>query len=226
MTFLRAPPPRRPAHRRPKLPLAQPRPCHVSDTVVTHATLPTTPTDRFASILDGLCRAVAARGGGRDRLHGPLVILIWSRISRIAVRFAALAARIAAGRQRRYPARRPPRPAPRRPAQRSLPHGPAWLLPLVPQASGYGSQLQHLLADPEFAALVDAAPQMRRLLRPLCRMLGVAPPPPPRTEPPPPPAAVAAAMPPPAAPGPPPRDPPRFHAPPDLPAARPPSQPA
>ena len=140
------------------------------------AALPTTPTDRFASILDGLCHAVAERGG-RRLLAGPLVILIWSRLRRLAAQVAALAARITAGRQRRVLARRSPRPAPRRPAQRTLPHDHAWLLPLVPQASGYGSQLQHLLADPEFAALVDAAPQMRRLLRPLCRMLGVRLPP-------------------------------------------------
>jgi hypothetical protein len=38
------------------------------------AAIPATPTDRFAGIIDGLCRAVAARGGGRDRLDGPLVI--------------------------------------------------------------------------------------------------------------------------------------------------------
>ncbi|MDA8250055.1 MAG: hypothetical protein M0Z28_12880, partial [Rhodospirillales bacterium] len=39
--------------------------------------------------------------------------------------------------------------------------------------------LRYLLAEPEMAALVAAAPQMRRLLRPLCRMLGVRLPPPP-----------------------------------------------
>ncbi len=160
---------------------------------------PPAPAERFALILDGLCQAVAARGGGRDRLAGPLVILIWSRLRRLGVRFAALAARIAAGRHRRFLARRPPRPTPRRPAQRPLPHGPAWLLRLVPQASGYGSQLQHLLAEPEMAALIQSAPQMRRLLRPLCRMLGVRPPPAPRPPPP-----AAAEVRPPAAPAQPP----------------------
>ena len=65
-----------------------------------------------------------------------------------------------------------------RPARRDLPHGPLWLVRLVPQASAYGSQLQHLLADPEFAALAETVPQMRRLLRPLSRMLGVRLPPP------------------------------------------------
>ncbi len=148
----------------------------VSYSVVTLPVATPAPAERFVRILDGLCSAVAARGGGRDRLAGPLVILIWRHLRRIAAQVAALAARIAAGRQRRYPARRPPRAAPRRAPHRALPHGPAWLVALVPQAAGYGSQLQHLLAEPEFAALVDAAPQMRRLLRPLCRMLGVRPP--------------------------------------------------
>jgi len=186
------------------------------------------PAERFACILDGLCSAVAARGGGRDRLAGPLVVLIWSRLRRIAAQVAALAARIAAGRQRRYPARRPPRPAPRRAAQRKLPHSPAWLLALVPQAAGYGSQLQHLLAEPEFAALVDAAPQMRRLLRPLCRMLGVrrpaAPALPPRPAEPGAGARPPAGFPPPPAPPPPRREeptplhPPRACGPPAVPA--------
>ena len=186
------------------------------------------PAERFALILDGLCSAVAARGGGRDRLAGPLVILIWSRLRRIAAQVAALAARIAAGRQRRYPARRPPRATPRRAPHRTLPHGPAWLLALVPQASGYGSQLQHLLAEPEFAALVDAAPQMRRLLRPLCRMLAVRPPAvlalPPRPAQPGASARPSAGVPPPPAPPPPRREeptllhPPRACGPPVAPA--------
>ncbi len=211
--------------RRQKIRLAQPRACRVSITVVTEAALPTTPTDRFAGILDGLCRAVAARGGGPDRLAGPLVILIWTRLRRLAVRFAALAARIAAGRQRRILSRRPPRPAQRRPSQRRLPYGPGWLLHVVPQARAYGSQLQHLMADPEFAALVDAAPQMRRLLRPLCRMLGVAPPPPRRAADAPPPTPVTGAMPRPdfpAAPSTRPPAPPPLHATPGIQAARPP----
>ena len=188
------------------------------------AALPATPAERFARVIDGLCRAVAERGGGRGRLAGTLVILIWSRVRGLGARIAALAARIAAGRHRRFPARRSPRPAPRRPSQRTLPHSHAWLLRLVPQASAYGSQMQHLLADPGFAALVDAAPQMRRLLRPLCRMLGVRLPP--RPADPAPPAAAAAATPAPAEPWPRPPDKPPRRAPPVLPAARPPPKPA
>ena len=150
---------------------------------------PRTPAERFASIMKGLGEAVAARGG-RGGLAGPLVILIWSRLSRMAVRFARLAARIRAGTA--APRRRAtPRPAgdrPRKPYPR-LPRRFAWLPPLVPGAGAYGSQLQHLLADPEMAALLAAAPQAGRILRPLCRMLGVRPPHGLRAPPPSPPAA-------------------------------------
>ena len=60
----------------------------------------------------------------------------------------------------------------------------------MPQAVGYRSQLEHLLRDPEMAALLAAAPTaMRRPLRSLCRILGLPPPPilalPPRPKPPP-----------------------------------------
>ncbi len=123
-------------------------------------------------------------------LSGPLLVLLWTRLQHVSQRLAALAARAAAGRaltRRRVapltPARRvpptpwvPPAPwAPPAPWPR-LPHKFAWLVRLVPEAASYGSQLRHLLTEPEMAALLAASPQARRLLRPLCRMLAVAPP--------------------------------------------------
>ncbi len=179
---------------------------------------PATPAERFAGIIDTLCQAVARRGGGRDRLAGTLVILIWRHLRQLAARIVALAARIEAGRHRRYPSRRPPRrPAPpRRRAPPVLPHGPAWLVRLVPEAAASGSQLSYLLAEPEMAALLDAAPQMRRLLRPLGRMLGVRLPPPARPAEPAPPAATERATPP-DTPDPPPPPAPRLPPPPPRP---------
>jgi hypothetical protein len=47
----------------------------------------------------------------------------------------------------------------------------------VPDSVFTASQLRHLLADPEMTALIQAAPQAGRLLRPLCRNLGVELPP-------------------------------------------------
>jgi len=56
-----------------------------------------------------------------------------------------------------------------------LPRGFGWLLPLVPQeAAGFASQLRVVLAEAEMVALLQASPQARRELRPLCRMLGIA----------------------------------------------------
>ena len=156
-------------------PLAQPRPVCVSNAVVTPVP-PPAPAERFDRLIAALCRAVAGRGLARG-LAGPLIVLIWSRLRRLAARFAALSARIAAGRARRIRCRRRPRATARRTARRALPQSRAWLIRLVPEAAASGEQLRYLLAEPEMAALVAAAPQMRRLLRPLCRMLGVRLPP-------------------------------------------------
>ncbi len=131
--------------------------------------------DRFAHLVEGLRRAIAARGVGLG-LALPLMLLLWSRLRRTAERFARLAAKVRAGTlpppRRRLRSPRPARPQPLR-----LPRGVAWLLRRLPQAAAAASQLQHLLADPAMADLLAAAPQAGRLLRPLCQMLGVRPPP-------------------------------------------------
>ncbi len=85
-----------------------------------------------------------------------------------------------------------------------LPYKFAWLVRLVPEAASYGSQLRHLLSEPEMAALLAASPQARRLLSPLCHMLAVPPPfdppdRPDRPDPPDPSASDATAAPPPIA---------------------------
>ncbi len=130
------------------------------------------PADRFARVIDLLCRAIAAHSAGAPRVR-PLLLLVWSRLRRMAVRFARLAARVQAGAP---PATRP-RPARSGPPPKPLPRGFAWLVRLVPATAASAAQLQHLLADPEMAALIAAAPQAGRILRPLCRMLGIRPPP-------------------------------------------------
>ena len=132
------------------------------------------PAERFAGLIDLLCRAVAARSAG-GLLAGPLIILIWSQLRRRGARILRLIARLAAGTPPAPPrvqAARPKRPHP----PHRLPRGFAWLVRLVPEAASGAAQLRHLLAEPEMADLI-ADPRMGRLLRPLCRMLGVAPPP-------------------------------------------------
>jgi len=49
-----------------------------------------------------------------------------------------------------------------------------WLVRLASyHAAGYGSQLRAVLGQPEMIALLRAAPQAGRILRPVCRMLAV-----------------------------------------------------
>ena len=137
--------------------------------VTQFASLP--PADRFALIIEGLCQAVARRCG-LGGLAGPFIILIWSRLRRLKARFA------------RHATISPPssRPAAKRPVSPTrqsrlllLPRRSAWLLRLVPETASGASQLRHFLADPDVAALLVEAPQLRRILRPLCRMLGIRP---------------------------------------------------
>jgi hypothetical protein len=131
-------------------------------------------------IVAGLQKAAAARAG-RDHAVAPLVTLLWTRLARLTARFDALVARLAAGHPA-APARQRARSASVVPARKApaailrLPRGQAWLIRLLPgEAASYGCQLQALLADPQMAALLAAAPEAGRILRPLCRLLAIAP---------------------------------------------------
>jgi hypothetical protein len=135
------------------------------------------PAARFASIVNGLFLAIGVR---RDAgfLAAPLAMLLCHRLGHLRSRITRLAARIAAGKGSGVPrCPRTPRnpdapPAPRRPPH-LVPRDHGWMLRLMPEAAAAGSQLQHLLAQPEMAEFAAHAPQLGRLLRPLCRALGV-----------------------------------------------------
>jgi hypothetical protein len=137
-----------------------------------------TPAENLATILQWLGRAVASQGI-LGRLAAPILGLILGRFRTIGQDFARLAGQLRDGtyRPRRYAPRRPPAvPRPRRRSE--LPRTFGWLLPLVPEAVQYRAQLDHLLRDPEMAALLEAAPApMARVLRPLCWALRLTPPP-------------------------------------------------
>ena len=64
-------------------------------------------------------------------------------------------------------------PLPSKPARLYFPRRPGWLCAVSIDTVAAGSQLQYLLNDPEMTALLAATPALGRLLRPLCRMLGV-----------------------------------------------------
>ncbi len=169
--------------------------------------LPPNPTisDRFAQMIVGMSIAVGAKMP-RDQSRAPVLILLWWRLQRLKARFLALAARARAGPlpppRTRQPGTRPrpgpgpgpgplpgpgpgPGPEHRKPQQR-LPHKLGWLVAMLGWEVNLSNLLQKLLADPEMQELLRNAPQAGRLLRPLCRMLGVQPdpkilpPPPPR----------------------------------------------
>ena len=126
-------------------------------------------------ILTGL-RAVLAARAATDRALTALLVLVWSRLSRLQTRLERLIAHWRAGTlpkpclaRARQPRKATPKPY--------LPTAPAWLVARVGYtAAAFGSQLQHALTDPEWADFLAAAPQANRLFRPLCRMLGIAPP--------------------------------------------------
>ncbi len=132
----------------------------------------------FARIIAGMGRALSVRFM-RNQEAAPLVSLIYVRLTRLAARFAGLAARAEAGTlpARRVRAASDPQQAPPhgKRAARELPGGFAWLCRMVQDCASFGRQIEYLvLHDPQMRALIAAAPQVGRVLRPLLRMTGVA----------------------------------------------------
>jgi len=127
-----------------------------------------------AAVIAGI-RAVVAHHAARAGALTPLLVRIYWHLSRIATRLDRLAQHCQAGTP---PPPRASRPAQSRPARPRdpLPAGHAWLFRFVQPTAQFTGQVQALLADPRTEALVQAAPQAGRLLRPLCRMFGFTPP--------------------------------------------------
>jgi hypothetical protein len=139
-------------------------------------------TERFDWVIQRLCDAVAIQSAKWAYIT-PLMVLVWGRLRRMSRRFAALAARMEAGRlkpprpavQNPDPGKtRPPRPPPPWPP---VPGTPGWLLHYVQlEAAATANLIRHMLEhDPEMRALLEAAPQLGRILRPLLRMVSPAP---------------------------------------------------
>lgn len=122
---------------------------------------------RLAAILLGLAGLVAWRFLKNPRLVG-IIVPLWRRLTRIAGRFERVVVRPAKVRTART-GRGPGGKA----VAVSLPSGRGWLVrELGWEAAGFGSQLAHLLAEPEMQALIATVPGVGRILRPVCRILG------------------------------------------------------
>ena len=112
---------------------------------------------------------------GMWQLDGALVVRVSALAGRVFGRIERMLIRFRAGKLRTgvtQPNRKAPEATkPRAPA---LPRKFGWLVIAGKhQAAGYASQLQHLMAEPEMAELLEASPQARRVLRPLCRALAI-----------------------------------------------------
>ncbi len=124
---------------------------------------------RLGAILRALATLIAARFIRTPRLI-PLILPLWRSFTRKARHVERLMACLAAGRLPRPSAPRPHRTSP----PSLLPQTRGLLLTTLKHEAGvYRAQLEVLLAHPETAALLAAAPAMAALLRPICRLLAL-----------------------------------------------------
>ncbi len=140
------------------------------------------PSERFALSCSALCRAVAASIA--LGVAAAMIVLVWTRVRRAEVAFLALLARVQAGTYRGGWVR--VRSVEVADADRvrvvrvvsdrgRLPLRFGWLMGVMPSdAAGFAEQLRTVFAEPEMAAVLADVPQARRILGPVCRMLGVA----------------------------------------------------
>ena len=127
---------------------------------------------RLAGILAGLAALVARRFLG-DPFHAPLIVPVWTHLTRAARRLERAFARLAAGFSPRPRAAKPRAPGPRRAPV--LPTRRGWLVTaLGPEAAAYASQIDSLLTEPAAADALARSLAARRVLAPIRRMLGLA----------------------------------------------------
>ncbi len=141
------------------------------------------PSDRFTALVEGLFADITTRAANPwvPLLPVQLVLikLIWRRLRRMSRQFAAIMAQLRAGTLPQVGSEA--RPAPARPAGSARPHEPSRRFGWVIYAVSWfvwnrHYELEEMLEDPETAAQVAEAPQLGRVLRPMCRMLAVKPP--------------------------------------------------
>ena len=129
----------------------------------------------LTGILGTFLKAAGVRSS-RERALIPIVERLWHRVNRLRNRFARLLAKLATGWRPKLVAG----PARARPANtdrvrpEALPRGHVWLYAMLPgDAASCASQLQAMLADPGMRAVLAEVPAAGRIMRPLCRLLGL-----------------------------------------------------
>ena len=139
------------------------------------------PPERFNGLVEGLFSDIRTRIGDGWVPLAPfevvLIKLIWRRLRRMSRRFAAILARLRDGTL----VEEAGGPGAARAAGPARVWRPSRRLGWVIYAVSYFVWLRHyeleeMLEDPEMAALVAEAPELGRVLRPMCRMLAVKPP--------------------------------------------------
>jgi hypothetical protein len=121
---------------------------------------------------------------------------VWNRVRVLGERLNTLIVRARGGRLRARRVRRDTSPRPTGSSPVAEPHSPqsvegeereagkpraadvlprefGWVRRALPETGQFAGVLMYLLRDPETAALVEKAPEAGRILRPLCRLLGV-----------------------------------------------------
>lgn len=141
---------------------------------------------RFFEIAEALCAAIG-KAVGAGFIAAALALMVVRRIQRVRRMLLVLEARYLAGRVLRRqvtPVTVPVEaglaeaaeaaPPARQVPVRRMPLRFGWLCPLVPgEAACFAGQMRVVLAEPGMQDLLAACPQAVRLLRPLCRMLGI-----------------------------------------------------
>ncbi|MBC7635528.1 MAG: hypothetical protein H7251_07990 [Acetobacteraceae bacterium] len=126
----------------------------------------------FSPLLSDLQAAIAVVAA-RERSLTVMLVAVWGRIAQMRTRLERL---IGLWRAGMLPVPRTARAGAARALVRAAsvnPIAPAWLLVAVREAASTRAQLEHLLSETECVEFLAAFPQAVRILRPLCRMLGI-----------------------------------------------------
>jgi hypothetical protein len=125
---------------------------------------------RFAVIMAGLGALIARRFLNIPRLSS-FTVRLWSYLNRAVRRFHRALTVPAKAREQRA---RGDRSDIARTGPKSLPSGHGWIVrELGWEAAAYLGAMETLLAEIETRAAIAGAPGAGRVLRPICRMLGV-----------------------------------------------------